>query len=359
MSNQKQCPFCKEYYDKNLKICPHCSYKEPLSLDKTLWIFIILLLAFTIYKFAQEHFTEINFNLSTLTKLKEPKEIKEIELRPMSELSSLSREEIFSSRKDFVRKSIIFKEPNYSPSEDVYKIEDNLPWIGADEIIKNGAKGNENIGTGLSRHSIMINNPDLLFGFIIPELKIKAHSKTANGEIVYENPFCFEQYTSQGNLELKCIEGNALLEFAENNAVKSAYFEPKQLLWNEKEQTIEAYFNISSFKKHFPSFSDIYFYLDETNARDLGYNWVWSSENSNISFEDYKNNISTNIYKMKGFYHKGYACGLEEGCNNYSPYQKEMVFKILDTGHIKMKLWKNKPMTVLQKPDITYIMYFE
>ena len=62
---------------------------------------------------------------------------------------------------------------------------------------------------------------------------------------------------------------------------------------------------------------------------------------------------------MQGYYHKGYSCGLKEGCNNYSPYQEDMVFTIIDTGYLKLKLWKNKPLSVLKNADMTYIMHFE
>ena len=319
MNDKKQCPFCKEPYEKNLKICPHCHYKEPLNLEKALWVFIFLLLPFTIFKFAQEHFEEINFSLSSLTHSKEPSQRLEIKINPISELSGLSKEEILSKRKSYVNNSVVFKDLNYTPNEDVYQIEDYLPWISAEEIVKNGVDNNPNIGVGNSRHSISVNNPELLISFIIPEYK------TTNKE----------------------------------NFSTSAYLHPQKLFWDKEENTIEAYFDISSFNADYPQYSNTLFYLDETNARDLGYNWVYATENPNVSFKDYNKNIASSIYKIKGYYHKGYSCKLQSGCNNYSPYQEELVFKILDTGHLKIKLWKEKPLSVLQNADITYIMYFE
>ena len=217
-------------------------------------------------------------------------------------------------------KSVISHLKNYSPNEDVYRIEDDLAWISAYEIAKNGVKNNPNVGLGDSRHSISINNPELLLSFIVPQFN----------------------------------EG-----IDKNNFSTTSYFHPTKILWNKKERTIEAFFDITAFKKHHPKFQEVTMYPDETNARDFGYNWVYAPESMGLFFKDRQNNIERRLYRMQGYYHKGYSCGLKEGCNNYSPYQEDMVFTIIDTGYLKLKLWKNKPLSVLKNADMTYIMHFE
>ena len=101
-------------------------------------------------------------------------------------------------------------------------------------------------------------------------------------------------------------------------------------------------------------------YFDETNARDLGYNWIKSSARNMVRFEKIFDNLEDKPYKMRGYYHRGYSCGLAGGCNNYSPYQEEMIINVNATpSYVKFKLWKKEPILPFQKADIIYEMYFE
>ena len=251
------------------------------------------------------------------------KEVKQgeisIPIREMTELSYLSKNEILNKRIEYVNNSKVFKVENYKPREDVYQIEDYLPWISAYEIAANGIKDNKNIGEGASRCSLNINNPELLISFIIPEFE----------------------------------KGNRREKFSEAD-----YFLPEKLLWDEKNKTIKAFFNTKSFYDLNPDYTGMAMYTDETNARDLGYNWVYCDESKNIQFVNEFTNISTAPYEMKGYYHQGNSCGLETGCNNYSPYQEEMPFRITkETGYLRLKMWKEKPKNKFQAPDIIYEMY--
>ena len=124
-------------------------------------------------------------------------------------------------------------------------------------------------------------------------------------------------------------------------------------------KTIKAYFDFNTFFNMHPQYRGSEFYLDETNARDLGYNWILCHAKKKVVFSSV-DNISKFPYQMRGYYHRGYACGLENGCNNYSPMQKDMVFKIMNNeSFAKFKLWKKKPHFASQKPDLVYEMYFE
>jgi len=325
MKNERatKCPVCGALFLENMKKCPVCGYKKPLDLNKTLWIFIALLLPLTIIYTLGE-----NAESSFVQKIKtqEEKTLQEAEIsvpiRPMSELSYLTKDEIFAQRKKYVRKSLLFSDiKNYEPSLDVYKIESGLPWISAPEIAKNGVKDNPNIAKGVSRHSISINNPELLISFIVPNFS-KARSKSRFSE--------------------------------------ADFFLPQKLLVNKEAKNIKAYFDIKTFyDKNLNLFASA-MYPDETNARDFGYNWFYCDKRENIEFINAKNNISIKPHEVFGYYHKGFSCGVEGGCNNYSPYQEQLVFRIVQNeGYMRIRMWKKKPATKFQNPDMTYEMYFK
>ena len=323
----KRCPICNTLYPSFKRECPNCFYKEPFDVNYILAIFLILaIIPLTYFHQAssgksvlQKFENKTNTINSYHSKNNANNEYsKKIYLNSMSELSGLSKAEILDIRKKAVNNSIIFSDiKNYEPNSDVYKIQDNLPWISAYEISKNGTEKNLNIGVGASRHSTMIKNPEILLGYIIPEYNFK-------------------------NIEPDEVE----------------YFFPKKITWDEKSKTIKIYFDYTSFiKRH--NYSNITVYTDDTNARDLGYNWIYCTKKEGAMFNAV-NNISKVPYKLKGYYHRGFACGLESGCNNYSPMQSEMIFKIISKNAIlKFKFWKNKPFTPLQKADINYEMHFE
>jgi len=236
----KRCPFCNTIYSSVEKNCPNCNYKEPMSIDKSLWILIAILLPLAIIYQLNKivDFSEIakSFELPKTKKETKTKNtiVKNVPINPTSSLSGLSKAEIYSLRKSYVKNSVVFSNlENYSPNPDVYRITDNLPWISAYEIATNGTENNPNIGKGDSRHSIMTNNPELLMGFITSEFAYGKEKGTFN---------------------------------------KVDLLHPYKITWDEKNNTIRAHFDFTSFFKVYPSFKGISFYLDETNARDFGYN---------------------------------------------------------------------------------------
>lgn len=338
--NLNKCPFCNTLYDKKGKHCPNCLYKPPLSADKTLWIIVAVLIPLTLFRLHQDN---IFINLNKYFSYKEDvilnnsipeknfkaektidsKEGIKIPLRDMEELSYKTKDEILAKRKKYVKNSEIFSKiiKNYEPNPDVYKIEDNLAWISAYEIAKYGREKSKDIGKGPSRHSISINNPEVLISLITPEFATK------------RNP---EQFS------------------------EADYFFPEALFYDKDKKLITVYFNITSFYEKNPQFIATALFLDETNARDLGYNWIYGENIKDIRFLKPQNNFSTKPYDIKGYYHKGYSCKKQEGCNNYSPYQEQMVIRVKGSGgSMDIKMWKNKPLSSMQKPDITYRMVFK
>ena len=322
----KRCPICDTLYTVFQKQCPNCFYKEPLEANNILAIVLLIFLVPITY-FYQE-FRGVSFlNNSSIKNIQKVAQSKykdlnsrRIFLSPMVELSGLSKAEIIELRKKAIKNSVVFsKIENYSPNPNVYNMQDYLPWISAYEIVKNGTKNNSNIGVGPSRHSLMINNPEILLGYIVPD---------------YGTRF-------------KDIEPN-----------ETDYFVPKKVIWDEENNKIKVYFDYGKFIKKY-KYSYLTVYSDDTNARDLGYNWIYCNSKQGIVFSAL-NNVSKVPYQLGGYYHRGFACGLKEGCNNYSPMQNKLVYNVVSRDAVvKFKFWKNKPATPLQKADINYEMYFE
>ena len=91
----------------------------------------------------------------------------------------------------------------------------------------------------------------------------------------------------------------------------------------------------------------------------MGYSWIYCEDKKGVIFNSIDNILKT-PYQMRGYYHKGYGCKLQSGCNNYSPYQQNLIFQIMNNNsYLKLKLWEKKPLSKLQKADMYYEMYFE
>lgn len=316
-----KCPFCKTEYPSDFKECPNCRYKTPFTSKETMIRCIGIILGISIWMIVQLFiYGNQQEKIKRAESIKEPlnsETLQEIKIRPLSDLSKLTKDDILKKRKEYIKDSIVFSNiEDYTLNPNVYQIEDKTPWISISQIVKYGASGNPNIAKGESRHSISVNNPELLVTFIAPQ---------------YSNP--------------------------DPNRSEDYYLLPKKLTYDSKNNILRAHFD---FKEFFKEEKDFKVFTDETNARDLGYEWVFASDMKNISFENYDDNISVMPYRMLGYYHKGYSCGLKSGCNNYSPRQVFMEFYVTNPdAYIVLDFWKEKPRNSSQKPDITYIMIFE
>ena len=307
-----KCWKCGFVFEKGTKVCPLCGERQCLSTGFYVVFLIVVILSVLLWVWFNNFENKIYTDNSRQHTVNIP-------IRPLGELSGLSKDEIFSLRKQYVVNSVVF--PNnkkYTPNPDVYQIEDNLPWISAEQIVKYGTKNNSNIGKGPSRFSVSINNPDIPITIIIPE---------------YRN-----------------ISDEIFSEALYNLPVKAGY--------NKKINRITAHFNTS--KTMYELRTDyLNMYLDETNARDMGYEWVYVNSYKDIKFFD-NSKITKEPIKMLGYFHKGYSCGLESGCNNYSPQQDNLsLYKYRGIGYIEFKLWKKKPLHYLQPADLTYKMVFD
>ena len=245
-------------------------------------------------------------------------EVVNINIEPLEELSGLSVNEILKMRTEAVKSSPLFvNRMDYKPNPNVFRIEDGLQWISAYQISCYGTENNPNVGNGPSRESIGILNPELMY-----------YSSVLNFGFSKKNKSCD----------------------------KSDYLLPYRANYTPKDNTIHAYFKYSPLKEKLGYLGNIA--ITDANAYDLGYNYGFADSTSNIRFKVDKFNKET--IKTRGYYHRGYACGLQEGCNNYSPHETGYEFYLTDLpAKLHIKLWNQEPVTTKQEADLNYEMVFE
>lgn len=238
-----------------------------------------------------------------------------IALAPMEKFSGLTRDEILNKRVSAVRTSSVFGNiRDYRPSGSVFQIEDGLPWIGAHEITCYGIRGSKDIGKGESRESVGILNPELLF--VINMASFAFHDRTGCSPVDYLIPY-------------------------------RAYYDSGR-------NTISAYIDYSSFYRKNRTYTN--FILEDANARDLGYNYVFADGTNNVRFKN-GSGFASEITRTSGFFHRGGSCRAPGGCNNYSPYESRYDFAPVDPEKplsFHIKLWKNRPSDPSDPADMNY-----
>ena len=138
-----------------------------------------------------------------------------------------------------------------------------------------------------------------------------------------------------------------------NNCTSDNYFIPYSIQLDENNKLITITYDVNSL---FSRLSDdvkkkYIFVLNALNARDLGYQWGYVSAKNNIKFKEHV--ITKTAYYFLNYIHVGMSCGINGGCNNGSPFQQELNFKITNLpASIDMKLWQNQPKFVSDKSDI-------
>ena len=245
-------------------------------------------------------------------------EVVNINIEPLEELSGLSAAEILKMREEAVKSSPLFvNRQDYEPNPSVFRIEDGLQWISAHQISCYGADNNLNIGKGPSRECVGILNPELMFYSDVPSYHLAKRNKT-------------------------CSKDDYLLPYKAN--------------YTPKDNTIHVYSRYQPLREKLGYFD--YIYITDSNAHDLGYNYVFADKTSNIRFKVDK--FTSEPIKTRGYYHRGYACGLQEGCNNYSPHETGYTFYLTDLpAKLHIKLWNQQPASTSQEADLNYEMIFE
>ena len=244
--------------------------------------------------------------------------IANIEVNPPTRLSYKSKNEILEQRKKYIEK--VFNLPKYKPNEEVFgQIEDGKPWIGIDAA---SCYWNFNMDRdkGAAEESVFLNNPMALIGA--------------------EMPYYGYLYS--------------------NNCTYDNYFMPKSITLDENNKLITVKYNVTNmFKRLTPELQKKYiFVLNAINARDLGYQWGHVTAANNLKFKEKV--ITTTSYYFLNYIHVGMSCGINGGCNNGSPFQQELNFKINTLpASIDMVLWKKQPENININPDVKIKLLFE
>ena len=246
-------------------------------------------------------------------------EVVNINIEPLEEFSGLSVKDILSMREEAVKSSPLFvNRTEYKPSEEVFRIEDGLQWISAYQVCCIGTNHNSDIGKGVSRESLGILNPELMFYTTVPT------------------------YTYFVEQKIACTKDDYLLPYKAN--------------YTPADNTIHVYIRYKPLKEKLGHFD--YIYISDSNAHDLGYNYAFADSISNLRF--YTDKFVSEVIKTRGYYHRGYACGLQEGCNNYSPHETGYTFYLTDLpAKLHIKLWNQQPTSTSQEADLNYEMIFE
>jgi len=234
-----------------------------------------------------------------------------IPINPMTDLNNKTKAEIYSNRKALVEKTI-FKNKKYVPSEDVFgKIADNKPWLGIEALTCYGKGPHAN--KGLSEESRYINNPTMLIGLDRISFDEKPKSMCSSVD----------------------------------------YLMPVKINYSKDENTIKVIFEVSAYKGDLGT----EFLLKGLNAKDLGFKYAYADKVENVVFIQPDKNISTDIYEFKDFIQLGTVCGVKGGCNNGSPFQKELNYTVMKyPALIHFKLWKKIPKNKDVKEDINYLI---
>jgi hypothetical protein len=128
---------------------------------------------------------------------------------------------------------------------------------------------------------------------------------------------------------------------------------PQQMIWKPREAYAEVSYDAACIRgRQKPEFS-----LISYNARDFGFDYIY------VSYADSKNvskaTIPNDAYANPQFIHRGGSCGYPGGCNNMSPVTPDIDDIRLEglPAKVTVRLWKGKPKSVAQAPDMRYAIH--
>lgn len=246
-----------------------------------------------------------------------------------SDYNGKSKAEVLNLRKKFVQTSL-FNKQDYEPDESTLgQIQDGKPWWGINQIVcseYNNPKFNKT--EGLSAVSKHLNNPNMLVGTVFPFNFYKEYDSIG---------YCTANYSKTFPKKMEYIK--------DKNLIIATYDMDKRIL--------KSYINWNGRRRHY------FLNLTGLNAKDLGYKYGYAIDLKNIEMTE-PVNISTDIHMFRDFVHVGASCGVPGGCNNISPHQTELDYRLLHLpAEMTIKLWKEKPMNPYMKADVYYRIRFE
>lgn len=235
-------------------------------------------------------------------------------VRPTVALSGLSKAEVYKLRKEAVAASAFARE-DYEPSVEVFGgIESYKPWIAATACSDPNANGFDTKGP--SEESRFINNPTAL--------------------VAIEMPVIFGEKASWCTRD----DTNMIMQKITHD--------------DFNREVSVTYFNLP-----FKARSQAFYAFNGINARDLGYPYMYVDMQRSTYKPTFThdNNVSNQVAQLQNYIHVGSSCRVWGGCNNGSPRQTLLEFRedpidSTQDREIYIKLWKEKPASVEDEPDM-------
>jgi hypothetical protein len=239
-----------------------------------------------------------------------------VDIQPPIELDWKSKSEVLRLRSAAVQQRPELLASEYTPDEHVFgQIVDELPWWGMQGQFFYG-KGERSIA-GPSEESRFILNPYLL---VAADFYDDWQGRIAETEL--------------STFPLTCL--------------------PRDLRWEPREARAEVTYDAECVDRG----ENYTFDLIAYNARDLNLNYIFVSyqDSTNIT----KPGIPTMPFANPQFIHHGGSCGYPGGCNNMSPYTPEIDGLEITAlpAQVIIWLWKHKPTSREQTPDMVFILHF-
>lgn len=239
----------------------------------------------------------------------------DITLYPPIDLNYRSRSDVLELRSMLVKKNAQLLVGQYTPSAEVFgQIVDGLPWWGMEGI--HHGPGPRSI-EGPAEESRFLMNPYLLVAALF------------HGRTNWHAP----------------INGATL-------ATAALDCPPSHLEWRPHVSHAEVSYDADCVAAR-GSKVDLVAY----NARDFGLPYIYVSyaESTNI----FRQNAPSSAYANPQYIRQGGSCGYPGGCNNMSPATPpiENIELARLPASIVVLLWRDKPDTVSQVPDMRFILH--
>jgi hypothetical protein len=267
-----------------------------------------------------------------------------IDLSEPVSLNFLSKAQVLDLRRKAVLRYPQLVSGAYTPADSVFgEIQDGKPWWGAVSLwylFASNARGERSI-LGPADQSRYLANPYLLVAADV--YPVPANNKEWQWD------------------RSKTTEAGAL-----NGSFPLLLTDPSDLRWMPAQRRAEVTYHVTD---HIATINPymvnqlradrVWVDLTAYNARDFNLNYIY------VSYKDSKNaaksDAPTEAYENPQYLHTGPSCGYPGGCNNRSPSTPPLDNLLLSPlpADVTIYLWKNKPTSVSEAPDFTFVMHFD
>ena len=254
------------------------------------------------------------------------------------ELDGMTRAAILEMRRQAAARYPDLLAGSYTPSSQVFQIDDGLPWWGIAGQFYHG-KGEHSID-GLSEESRFILNPYLLIAAELRGLSIWSDGERALSQ-------------ARARITGQDLAGPGF----------PFYCRPTSLRWWPQAARAAVAYDVSGYLAElnrwttYPmTVADASLDLIAYNARDMGLSYLYLSpaDSDNLS----AGSPMQSPMAIPQFLHPGGSCGYPGGCNNMSPRVPELVNIRIERlpARATIWLWRGRPAGAEQPPDMIFVI---